>query len=80
LEGRDVLEFICAPLPFASQLDAHLDAAEQIFLSPLIVDSQLEHVAVLQGCGARLGVGAGQPDVIEEGSRGARRVADEELL
>lgn len=28
LGGRDALEFVCAPLPFASQLDTYLDAAE----------------------------------------------------
>lgn len=40
-EGVDVLEFVRAPLPFPSQLHAHLDAAVHVLVATLIVHSKL---------------------------------------
>ena len=41
------LEFIGCPLPFTSDLDSHLDTAEHILVSALVVYSELQDVSVL---------------------------------
>ena len=48
----DLLELVGAPLPVPPQLDAHLDAPKHVLLPALIVDAELEYIAVVDLCGA----------------------------
>ena len=42
-----LLELVGCSLPIPSKLDSHLDTSIHIFLAALIIDTQLEYIAVL---------------------------------
>jgi hypothetical protein len=65
-------------LPATIQLDAHLHTAIDLLGPALIVDAQLEHVAVPEGEGSGLDPGGAEADVVEEGAAGGLGILDEE--
>lgn len=62
----NALEVIGRVLPVAADLDLDLDAAVDLLLAALVVDAELDDVAVFERKGARLDVGVGEADVVEE--------------
>lgn len=56
--SRNLLECVGTRLPLAPDLDAHLDAAVHLLSAALVVDTELEDVAVLEQLRARLHIRA----------------------
>lgn len=68
-ERISLLELVVSTLlPVAADLDTYLDAAIHLLRAALVVDAELENVAILEQLRTTLHIGAGQSDVIEEGS------------
>lgn len=65
-EKGDALEGGGSVLPVAADLDLDLDAAVDFLLAALIIDAELDDVAVFQWKGARLDIGVCEPGVVEE--------------
>lgn len=65
-------------MPASVKLDTHLDTAIYFFRAALIVDPELEDVAVPEREGTGLAAGGAETDVVEEGAAGALSVPDEE--
>jgi hypothetical protein len=76
LERVYVLEGIRACLPFPPDLDSDFDGLVDVLCSTLIVDAELEDVAVFDRMGSGFGIGLAQPDVVQEGAGAALGVLD----
>lgn len=76
---RNALEHISSSLPFTANFDFDLDTSIYLLLTTLIVDAQLDDVAIFEGERPRLDVSVGQPNVVEKGARGRLAVFQEEL-
>lgn len=66
-------------LPFATNLDFDLDASVYFLLAALVVDAELDDIAIFERKRPRFDVGVGQPHMVEECTRGGFGVFQEEL-
>lgn len=69
---------IDALLPGTVELDADLDAAIHGLRAALVVDAELEHVAIAKGKGSTLGVGSAEANSPEKRARRAAAVPDQD--
>lgn len=56
-------------MPFSTKFKSNLDALVNVFRTALVVDTQLQDVAILDGEGLGLGVGRAQSNVVQERPR-----------
>lgn len=75
-ESKDILEGIGLILPSAIELEPHLDAAKDHFLTTLEINAELDNVTVVDGKGLALLGRRAEANVVEKGARGAFDVLD----
>lgn len=78
-QARDVLERVGSGLPFSPNLYFNFHTAIDLLLPSLIIDTQLNDIAVLQCKRSRFDVGVREPNMIEKGSRRRLGILQEEL-
>lgn len=79
MQQHNSLESIGACLPFSANFNFDLDAFVNILCTALIVDTELEDIAVLDLERPALCIGGAETDMVEKGAGAALGVADEEL-
>lgn len=74
------LEVVGTCLPSSTNLDPHLDRPIDLLRSALIVDSELNDIAIFEWKGLRFLARRGEANVIQKGTRRRLGVSNEELV